>query len=396
MIEPILITRPQPRSAIFEPKTFEQRKGPVTLVAITDSKSLSLSSLTNPRMLIPALLTRMSTAPNESSTSADNRFSSSPLVTSMANAAARRPVDTAISSAALRQSSIVRLTTATSAPASANACAMTRPRPFDPPVTRAMWPSNRKSSITFLCEPFGMSIFVHLLRKGRANWQFAQSSPKAASKESRQTASLPYPRAAIFIVSGRRSLRHERLHRKYAGLFKVRDQSCPNLVYPVCPRLLKLERLFCVVRAAPQIFVLESQRLRGAEFRDARQRLRPCLFENRVLEFADARFVASLMRDPVMIGLVWDLQRIARDHFQADVNVAAMFTQRRYDLRHRRDAVAQRALGKFEALVVTPHGHIFQMGGHGVWRELLGDLDRVFEQRQVVSEIHARAQILAA
>src|SRR4030095_15752071 len=40
-----------------------------------------------------------------------------------------------------------------------------------------------------------------LLRKGRANRQFAQSSRKAASKESRQTASLPYSRAALFIVS---------------------------------------------------------------------------------------------------------------------------------------------------------------------------------------------------
>src|SRR5262245_57115631 len=36
--------------------------------------------------------------------------------------------------------------------------------------------------------------------KGRANWQFARSSRKAAPKESRQTASLPYPRAAIFII----------------------------------------------------------------------------------------------------------------------------------------------------------------------------------------------------
>jgi hypothetical protein len=63
--------------------------------------------------------------------------------------------------------------------------------------------------------------------KGKANWQFARISPKTASKdlrslrdefirhvtkkfvttktaskESRQTASLPYPRAAIFILSG--------------------------------------------------------------------------------------------------------------------------------------------------------------------------------------------------
>src|SRR5262245_30747282 len=37
------------------------------------------------------------------------------------------------------------------------------------------------------------------IENGRANWQFARFSRKVASKESRQTASLPYPRAAIFI-----------------------------------------------------------------------------------------------------------------------------------------------------------------------------------------------------
>src|SRR5262245_62461006 len=41
--------------------------------------------------------------------------------------------------------------------------------------------------------------------RGRANCQFAWHSRKTASKESRQTASLPYPRAAIFILSGRRN-----------------------------------------------------------------------------------------------------------------------------------------------------------------------------------------------
>src|SRR5262245_49935721 len=39
---------------------------------------------------------------------------------------------------------------------------------------------------------------------GRANWQFAWFTRKIASKESRQTASLPYPSAAIFILSARR------------------------------------------------------------------------------------------------------------------------------------------------------------------------------------------------
>jgi hypothetical protein len=45
----------------------------------------------------------------------------------------------------------------------------------------------------------------HSSEKGRANWQFAWFPRKTASMESRQTASLPYTRAAIFILSGRRN-----------------------------------------------------------------------------------------------------------------------------------------------------------------------------------------------
>src|SRR6266545_2374859 len=40
---------------------------------------------------------------------------------------------------------------------------------------------------------------------GRANWQFARFSRKTALKEPRQTASLPYTCAAIFVLSGRRN-----------------------------------------------------------------------------------------------------------------------------------------------------------------------------------------------
>jgi hypothetical protein len=47
--------------------------------------------------------------------------------------------------------------------------------------------------------------FAALLGKGRAKWPFAWFSRKIALKESGQTPSLPYPRAAIFIVSGRRN-----------------------------------------------------------------------------------------------------------------------------------------------------------------------------------------------
>src|SRR5262245_20603659 len=51
-------------------------------------------------------------------------------------------------------------------------------------------------------------LIIEFLRKGRANWQFALSSQKIALEETGQTASLPYFRAAIFILPGV-STRHE-------------------------------------------------------------------------------------------------------------------------------------------------------------------------------------------
>src|SRR5215510_450892 len=49
--------------------------------------------------------------------------------------------------------------------------------------------------------------FAHIVssEQGRANWQFARYYRKTARKESRQTASLPYRRAAIFNGSWRRN-----------------------------------------------------------------------------------------------------------------------------------------------------------------------------------------------
>jgi hypothetical protein len=63
---------------------------------------------------------------------------------------------------------------------------------------------------------------IEFLRKGRANWQFALSSQKIALKETGQTASLPYLRAAIFILPGV-STRHEGSS-KDARLFIVSER----------------------------------------------------------------------------------------------------------------------------------------------------------------------------
>ena len=68
-------------------------------------------------------------------------------------ATARRWVSCAISSAAARHSSRLRLTRATSAPASASAVAMTLPSPFEPPVTSARRPFSRNKSKIFVLMP---------------------------------------------------------------------------------------------------------------------------------------------------------------------------------------------------------------------------------------------------
>src|SRR5215208_3762610 len=64
------------------------------------------------------------------------------------------PVLDAISFAAARHSSSDLLATATSAPASASAVAITLPNPFEPPVTSARFPSSRNISSTFFATIF--------------------------------------------------------------------------------------------------------------------------------------------------------------------------------------------------------------------------------------------------
>ena len=145
--------RPHPRSRIFGPTARAHSHGPFRLVSITMSQSASVSSSIGPRLLTPALFTRMSIGPSSASTSDTSRVTCSASITSAANPRARRPVAAAISDAADSHASRERPEIATSAPASASACAMTRPSPRAPPVTSARRPSNRKRS-----RMFGMSL----------------------------------------------------------------------------------------------------------------------------------------------------------------------------------------------------------------------------------------------
>jgi hypothetical protein len=52
---------------------------------------------------------------------------------------------------------------ATCAPASAKACAMIRPKPFAPPVIKALRPSSLNKSKIFFCVPSGNCMKLSLL-----------------------------------------------------------------------------------------------------------------------------------------------------------------------------------------------------------------------------------------
>ena len=166
----MLITRPQPRAAMRGPNARAHSHGPLRLVSMTASQSASDRSWIGPRMLIPALLIRMSARPSELSMSAASFSTSAALVTSASNAAARRPVCLVICAAASSHAARERPEIATSAPASASAVAMVRPRPRAPPVTSATRPSRRKASRMLRGLPVG-SVNAALrgprLRRGR-------------------------------------------------------------------------------------------------------------------------------------------------------------------------------------------------------------------------------------
>src|SRR6185437_6573947 len=97
-------------------------------------------------MLVPALLTRMSSRPNFFAAAAMRARHDSAEVTSTAMAAALAPPAVSfLTAAALFASS--RPATMTAAPASARPCAMPKPIPPLPPVTTATRPPRSKSAI---------------------------------------------------------------------------------------------------------------------------------------------------------------------------------------------------------------------------------------------------------
>src|SRR5882757_248247 len=115
----------------------QRRNMPRTLTPFTRSQNSSVISSTKARPLTPALLNRMSTAPNFSSAAATILFgASSPVISAANGAMALLPACTAVISDSGRS------TASTCAPSSANSLAEAAPMPEAAPVTIAILPKS--------------------------------------------------------------------------------------------------------------------------------------------------------------------------------------------------------------------------------------------------------------
>ena len=116
----------------------QSRNMPRTFTLFTRSHSASVISSTKARPLTPALLNRMSSAPNFSSTAATIFFGASSAVMSAAKAAIDFVAEWTV---AIADSG--RSTASTCAPSSANSFADAAPMPDAAPVTMAILPESR-------------------------------------------------------------------------------------------------------------------------------------------------------------------------------------------------------------------------------------------------------------
>src|SRR5262249_8699357 len=121
---------------MWRPKVWQARSVPVKFVSIMSFHSFSLRSMVDVRFVRPAALTRISPFPNWRTTDSSNASSDERSTTSEVNRSARRPRASA-SRAAESTCSVRRDVGTTSAPASANASMIARPRPEVPPITTA-------------------------------------------------------------------------------------------------------------------------------------------------------------------------------------------------------------------------------------------------------------------
>ena len=151
-IEPMLTMEPLPCSTILRPKACEQFHTPVRLVSMTSLHSAGVTSRAGRWMHVPALLTRTSTRPRESTTAPTALPTAAGSVTSASNASAFTP-SAHTSSMTGPQLGAERTSMAMSPPASASATASARPMPRFAPVTTHTLPSRRKRSRTPMAIP---------------------------------------------------------------------------------------------------------------------------------------------------------------------------------------------------------------------------------------------------
>ena len=130
LMEPTLTMAPPPFCAIHAAVTTLGSHTPLRLVVMTSSYSSSVTSRAGRCTQVPALLTSTSKRPNVSVVRATAASTSERAVTSRRRPRVRRPVEAAISAAAVTHAASSRAATTTSAPASASACAKPRPRPL--------------------------------------------------------------------------------------------------------------------------------------------------------------------------------------------------------------------------------------------------------------------------
>ena len=132
-----------PASTIRRATACPTRKYPFRLTLRMASHSASLISRRGVRFRIPALFTRMSRPPRNSSASATRRSTSAREAVEPGTATARRPRASISATAPWASRRLLRYPTATSAPSRASPRAMARPMLREPPVTRARLPARR-------------------------------------------------------------------------------------------------------------------------------------------------------------------------------------------------------------------------------------------------------------
>src|SRR5580704_12359094 len=108
----------------------------------------SVRSSSRPPGELPAQVTRISMAPNRSRVASTQRWTSAVTLMSPASGSTARPVSAAILPAAASSGPAVRAVMTTSQPSRARCSATQRPIPLLAPVTKATFPSSRRSTAT--------------------------------------------------------------------------------------------------------------------------------------------------------------------------------------------------------------------------------------------------------